>query len=110
MDILAEKRKTENVKRDHDGTGTKSKQKNRTMNTVTIPVLKIEKETEKAVFALLQCSSDSNIASVKVWLPKSQCFFTDDTVELPAWLAEKKAQEASDEYEAHAFFGELATA
>ena len=80
------------------------------MNTVTIPVLKIEKETEKAVFALLQCSSDSNIAAVKVWLPKSQCFFTDDSVELPAWLAEKKAQEASDEYEAHAFFGELATA
>ena len=80
------------------------------MNTVTIPVLKIEKETEKAVFALLQCASDSNIAAVKVWLPKSQCFLTDDSVELPSWLAEKKAQEASNEYEAHVFFGELATA
>ena len=80
------------------------------MNTVTIPVIKVKKESDKAVFVQLKCSSDSNIDSVSVWLPKSQCFFTDDSVELPAWLAEKKAQKASNEYEAHAFFGELATA
>ena len=102
VDVLAGKSKTENVKRNHDGAGDETKTENRTMNTVTIPLIKVKKESDKAVFVQLKCSSDSNIDSVSVWLPKSQCFFTDDTVELPAWL-EKKAQEASDEYEAHAF-------